>query len=232
MLRFFELIAVKFSHKLIADNIAIRDYIEKVYKLSDNVVLIEYGGNQSKKIKFTQEVLEKYPFLKNKYAFSVCRIEPENNIEMILDSFVIYSKLNIVFVGNWEGSKYAKRIFDKYSKYKNIYLVGQIYDLDELNIIRSNAWIYIHGHSVGGTNPSLVEAMYVGLPVICYGSVFNVYTTENKALFFNSTNDLFEIISNIDIYDLNKIGKQLCELAIERYKWCRIANKYQNLMKE
>ncbi|MCX8035087.1 MAG: DUF1972 domain-containing protein [Candidatus Dojkabacteria bacterium] len=230
LLKFFEFVAVKFSHKLIADNIAIRDYIEDAYKLSDNVVLIEYGGNQSKKIKFTQEILEKYPFLKNKYAFSVCRIEPENNVEMVLDAFATCSHLNIVFVGNWDGNKYAQKIFAKYSKYKNVYLVGPIYDLDELNTIRSNAYVYIHGHSVGGTNPSLVEAMFVGLPVICYNSIFNVNTTENKALYFSSAKELYEIISSIQSYDLNEIGNQLYELANIKYDWDHITDKYRQLI--
>ncbi len=229
-LRFFEFLAVKFSHKLIADNLGIMDYLKQNYGI-ENAVLIEYGGNQSQKLSISSELLNKYPFLKNKYAVSVCRIEPENNVHIILDAFNVCN-INLVFIGNWDNNHYSRELYKKYSINKNIHLIGPIYDINELNMIRSNAFLYIHGHSVGGTNPSLVEAMFVGLPVVCYSSIFNLYTTEGQALYFNSSNELLEIISNIYSYDLDRIGKKLSDLAVARYEWSRITDKYQNLIKK
>ena len=91
------------------------------------------------------------------YFFGVARIEPENNIHTILDAFK-YSQEKLVYVGNWENSNYGKNLREKFKKFKNILLLNPVYNLYELNNLRSNAKAYIHGHCRGGTNPSLVEA--------------------------------------------------------------------------
>ena len=132
-------------------------------------------------------VLNQFPFLSENYAFKVCRIEPENNVHLILEAFYKYPLLNIVLVGNWNNSVYGKQLKLQFESFENIYLLEPIYDQNILNQLRSNCYLYIHGHSAGGTNPSLVEAMYLELPIIAYDINYNRETTSNKALYFKDS---------------------------------------------
>ena len=102
-----------------------------------------------------------------------------------------------VVVGNWNANEYGMKLYHDYSKVKNIILYNPIYEMEELNVLRSNCFFYLHGHSAGGTNPSLVEAMYLGLPVIAYGVNYNRETTFGRALFFNDFKELKTLLFQI-----------------------------------
>ena len=115
----------------------------------------------------------------------------------------------------WEGG--AKNLKEKYGKFSNIRLLAPIYNQKKLDLLRGNATVYIHGHSAGGTNPSLVEAMYLGLPIMAYGVSYNKTTTENKALYFNDVESLVALIKNITIKDMNEIGSAMKSIAERRY---------------
>jgi len=99
-------------------------------------------------------------------------------------------------------------------------------------MLRSNASLYIHGHSAGGTNPSLVEAMYLGLPILAYGVSYNRVTTENKALYFDSAKGLISHLENIYSVKLQQLGQTMQDIAHRRYTWAHIAKKYQFLLGE
>jgi glycosyltransferase involved in cell wall biosynthesis len=116
-----------------------------------------------------------------------------------------------------------------FSKFNHIHLIDPIYDLDILNQIRSNCFVYIHGHSAGGTNPSLVEAMSLKIPIIAFDCNFNRSTTDNNCLYFHSTQELFDIIVNIKSYDLNKISEYMYYFANNNYRWELITSKYLDL---
>ena len=116
----------------------------------------------------------------------VCRIEPENNVHVVLKAFAQLPEKTFVMVGNWNNSEYGKSMKADYGNYSNIHLLDPIYDQVKLDKLRSNCLVYIHGHSAGGTNPSLVEAMYLGRPVIAFDVSYNCVTTENKALYFKN----------------------------------------------
>ena len=98
-----------------------------------------------------------------------------------------------------------------------------------LNQFRSNASIYIHGHSAGGTNPSLVEAMYLGLPIYAYGINYNIETTSNKAAYFNNVEELVLLLRRQDEETLKINGKNMKLEALERYTWEIVTDKYANL---
>lgn len=222
--------AVKHSHIDISDNEAIQDYTAARYGTLSRI--IEYGADHTLKVDITEEAIKTYPFLNHFYAFKVCRIEPENNVHIVLDAFSKTPKVPIVMVGNWDKSEYGKQLKSNYSSFKNIYILDPIYDQEKLDILRGNAGIYIHGHSAGGTNPSLVEAMYLGLPILAYGVSYNRVTTENKALYFEDLNGLQSHIENLDIEKLANIGKKMDEIAKRRYTWSHIAFKYKLLVEE
>lgn len=226
-LKYSEKLAVKYSDVVISDNKVIQDYVMSEYGIKSE--LISYGADHVTSEIISEEILKKYPFLKEKYTFKVCRIEPENNIHIILEAFRDYKNLNLVIIGNWENSEYGKNLKDTYSNFGNIYLIDPIYDQNILNQIRSNCYIYIHGHSAGGTNPSLVEAMYLGLPIFSFGVDYNKATTENKAKYFNNKLELIELLKNTNENELKNIGKSMIEVSNENYTWEKISQKYANL---
>ncbi|QKJ28029.1 glycosyltransferase, family 4 [Aliarcobacter cibarius] len=226
-LKFSEKLAVKYADVVVADNKVIQEYVSSEYGVQSE--LIAYGADHVTKEILSDELKVKYPFLGSRYAFKVCRIEPENNIHLILDAFSEYKLLNIVMIGNWENSEYGKDLKEKYSSFENIFLLDPIYEQDILNQIRSNCYVYMHGHSAGGTNPSLVEAMYLGLPIMAYGVQYNRETTEGKALYFDDKDGLIELLENIDEEILKRIANDMKLVALENYTWEKISQKYKKL---
>jgi len=222
-LRLSEKMAVRFSHEVIADNGAIAEYVKETYSIDAHV--IAYGGDHAVRVDAVSvDELE----LPEQYAFSVCRIEPENNVHMIIEGFAAQADLTLVIVGNWDSSEYGKILRKKYAEVLHIHLLSPIYDLGKLYTLRSNASLYIHGHSAGGTNPSLVEAMHFGKPILAYDCNFNRYTTESKAGYFSSASELIQILKQ---GEFDGLGSDMREIAQRRYTWDVVAKEYFNLLK-
>ncbi len=226
-LKFSEKQAVKYADIVVSDNKVIQDYIKEEY--GRDSVYIAYGADHVSKEIMSDEIKVKYSFLNKKYAFNVCRIEPENNLHLILEAFKEYRDLNLVIIGNWSNSEYGINLKAKYGEIKNINLIDPIYDQKILNEIRSNCYVYIHGHSAGGTNPSLIEAMYLKLPIFAYAISYNKETTDNKAFYFNSKNELIKLLENINEDVLYKNACNMSEYALKDYIWNNISNKYLKL---
>lgn len=226
-LKFSEGIAVKYADEIVADNQAILNLAEKLY--GRQCRLIAYGANHVLNIEKTKADFKTYPFLQDDYAFSVCRIEPENNVEMTLEAYTKLPNKVLVFVGNWQNSEYGKNLVKKYGSFKNIYLLNPIYQQAHLDLLRSNCSLYLHGHSAGGTNPSLIEAMYLGLPVMAFNVCYNIETTLGKAIFYSTANELIYQISTKDKVDLKRTAKRLQIIAHSRYTWEFIAKQYAEL---
>lgn len=224
VIRTVEKLCVAKADILVADNKGIQDYVKDEY--SKDSVVIAYGGDTVlRKMPIEEQscILEKHGVKRGEYAISVCRIEPENNCHITLEAFS-KSKEKIVFVGNWDRSEYGRRLKETYSNYDNIKIIDPVYDLDMLYALRSNAKLYIHGHSAGGTNPSLVEAMFFGIPIYAYDCVYNVASTYNKAHYFHTADDLMGLlIAQPDN------GETMKDLAWEHYTWKKIAQQYEDL---
>lgn len=229
-LKLSEMLAVRYADVIIADNRVIQEYIAKEYSKPSE--LIPYGGDHAQFEPLDEKILDSFPFLKERYAFKVCRIEPENNVEMVLDTFRDYRRLNLVLVGNWHSNSYALALKKKYSSDTNIFLLDAIYDKKILNQLRSNCYVYIHGHSAGGTNPSLVEAMYLGLPIFAYDVSYNRATTMNRAKYFRDKKELINLLSNTDLVTLKNIGKDMEEIARQNYTWQKISERYRGTLLE
>ena len=237
LLKFSEKMAVKYSDIVIGDNKGITDYIKSEYsKIVQNkrVELIAYGGDQVSRVQ-DDSLLEKYPFCKKPYAVTVCRIEPENNVHVILESFSKMPDETLVFVGNWEKSEYGRGLKKKFSACKNIHLLDPIYEWHTVNWLRSNALVYIHGHSAGGTNPSLVEAMNLSLPILAFDCVYNRATTEEKCLYWKTSDDLRNLMKKLRHSELDseslreKIAREMGEAGKRLYSWEKIARQYNEL---
>lgn len=225
VLRASEWAAVRFSHAVIADNQAIADHVRASY--GRDCMVIAYGGDHA-----VAPAKGKAPEgLPNTFALALCRIEPENNVHLILEA---WHRLDtpLVFVGNWANSAYGRELKARYGDGTNITLLDPIYDPGELRALRSRATLYVHGHSAGGTNPSLVEMMHFGVPVLAYGCAFNRYSTEDKALYFGTAAELRRLASNLGAEDAGRIGGDMNEIARRRYAWDRIGAAYFALLNE
>lgn len=227
-LKYSEKQAVKYGNIIVTDNKGITDYVLEEYGKPSE--LIAYGGDHvltEVDDALTKKVLTDYGLNKGEYAMALCRIEPENNVHTILEAFE-KAKKNLVFIGNWNKSDYGKSLAEKYRNSSYIKITPAVYDLNVLNVIRSNCNIYIHGHSAGGTNPSLVEAMFFEKPIFAFDCVYNRESTENRALYFSSADDLVEKLNDSSI-DLASNASSMSEIADRRYRWETIARQYESL---
>lgn len=225
-----EAYAVKYADYIIADNEVIKQYIQDEYGRTST--LIEYGGDHASQSPVLDDLKAKIPELAGKYAFKVCRIEPENNIEMILEAFTKQDLMPLIIIGNWQHSTYAQELYKKFHAQNNVLLLDPIYDPAILNQFRSNAFIYLHGHQSGGTNPSLVEAMHLRLPILAYDVNFNMETTENQALYFHTEQDILDQLFLLTEEKREEVSVKMQEICSRRYTWNIIAIKYMDLIEQ
>lgn len=230
ILKFSEKQAIKYGDVIVTDNKGITDYVREEYGKDSE--LIAYGGDQvlqnisEEKI---HAIVKDFGVDPDQYSMAICRIEPENNVHTILEA---YSGTNepLVFVGNWQKSEYGQQLWDKYKDSENIHLIPAVYDIDKLYALRSSCKLYLHGHSAGGTNPSLVEAMHFGKPILAFDCVYNRETTENKANYFSDSSSLQSLLSQ-PLESFKDNTQSMLEIANRRYRWEVIARQYEALYK-
>ncbi len=223
-LRKSEAMALKCADVVVADNKGIQDYVTATYQKPS--ALIAYGGDHvERKVSESKAawILKHYGVGKDRFSVSVCRIEPENNCHLILEAFARTGQ-KLVYIGNWEQNEYGRELKRRYAGFANINIHSPEYDLDSLYVLRSNAALYIHGHSAGGTNPSLVEAMFFGKPILAFDAVYNRATTDNQAYYFKDCEQLVQLLQQ-DGLD----GAAMRELAHKKYIWKHIASQYEEL---
>lgn len=216
-LKLSEKIAVKHSDVVIADNQAIADYVAAEYGVQSKV--IAYGGDHA--------VGPDRVNRDDGFALALCRIEPENNVEMILQAFS-QTSTPLKFVGNWNNSDFGKRMQSQFASFDNIELIDPIYDIETLSELRASCSFYVHGHSAGGTNPSLVEMMHFAKPIICFDCHYNRSSTENKARYFS---DATVLVNTINQHKALNNGQTMLEIAERRYTWNIVRKQYFDVIK-
>jgi glycosyltransferase involved in cell wall biosynthesis len=224
-LQFSERMAVRFSHEVIADNAGIAKHVAQ-YHGSDCEV-IAYGGDHA-----LQAPIKPYegPQLPTRYALALCRIEPENNVAMILEAFAQNPEMPLVFVGNWNNSAFGRELRQRYASLPHLHLRDPIYDIGVLRTVRGNAALYVHGHSAGGTNPSLVEMMHFGVPILAFDCIFNRCTTDEKAMFFEDVATLRNCVDALKPAEAELIGEDMRRVAEERYTWDAVGRAYCRIL--
>lgn len=222
-LQITEKLAVKSSCGIICDHPEIAEYIHNKYNRFTEY--IPYGAYLPGKPN-TSGQINKYNLVENDYCLVIARITPENNLEMVCKCF-IKNDYTLAIVGNISG-KYAEQLQKRFNK-KNIRFLGDIYEQDTLNALRSLCKYYIHGHSVGGTNPSLLEAMACGCRIIAHDNPFNRYVLDENALFFRDQSELTEIINHksISTPDWEIFSKKNIQRLGNEYNWAIVTDMYK-----
>lgn len=227
--RWFEKIAVEKSHALVADNIGIEKYLDENFHKPS--YFIPYAANV---LDLNESVLQKYNLQKFSYHVMIGRLEPENNIEMILDGVAqSNSAIPCLVFANYK-TKYGQFLVDKYKNCNKIIFSGWASGQDNLYQLRHFAKIYFHGHSVGGTNPSLLEAMAAGTYIAAHDNVFNKHVLGNDALYFSSADDVKNIIDGFENHFSQRpaFEKNNVEKIRTFYNWQNITNMYEKMFWE
>lgn len=180
LLRLFDAVAQYCSHVVIYDNPALREFV--LDSCQAKAVCIGYSGDHV--LRMPGVDLRKFN------ALTICRIEPENNLHMLIEGALLSPLENYTIVGNWAQSEYGRALRERYAKEPRLSLLDPIYDAQQLAILRESCAVYLHGHSVGGTNPSLVEMLFYDCAIVCFDVAFNRETAGDCAGYFSSANDL------------------------------------------
>ncbi len=230
LMQFLEKLAVRKSHYLVSDNKGIQEYYRSQFNKES--FFVAYGADLALGVDKTY--LKKFDVKEGDYYILIARMEPENNIDIILDAYKQTSnEATFLVVGNYK-TKYGDYLYKKYNN-GTIKFLGSIYDKPALDALRFYSKAYLHGHSVGGTNPSLLEAMASGAFIIAHKNIFNESVLKKNALYFESKSELTGIFKDINsLYDFNRdtfIENNIKEIT-SNYSWHSIVNRYEEIFKQ
>lgn len=239
-----EELMVKHADLLICDSKNIETYVRNTYsKYKPDTTFIAYGAelSLSKLADKDNKIINWY--LKNglekkNYYLAVGRFVPENSFEIMIREFMASnSKRNFAIITT-SNNKFLAELEDRlhFKKDKRIKFVGTVYDSELLKKIRENAYAYLHGHTVGGTNPSLIEALGSTDLNLLIDVGFNQEVAEDTALYWSSDiDDLRKLIDKVDamsIESIHELGKKAKKRVADAYTWEYIGYKYEQLFLE
>ena len=220
--------AVKRSDSLIADSIGIANYLKHKYNV--NSTYIAYGA----KLFDDSDASVLVPFKTEPYAYNmlIARMEPENNIEMILDGMHVAKTDRPFFVVGNVKNKFGQYLVAKFKKDARIIFTGSIYDEKTINNLRYYSNVYFHGHSVGGTNPSLLEAMGCRSLIAAHLNEFNKYILKEDGLYFSDVHEVTSILdktNKLDGVNALHVENNFSKIRDEFY-WDRIVEQYEQAL--
>ena len=226
-LKHAEKLAVQYSHYHIADSPAIKQHLDNKYGI--NACYIPYGAKINSEVNY--DLLSQFELAREGFDMIMARLEPENNIEMVLNGYIRGPMdKKMLVIGNTTNS-YGRKLKKKYRHINSILFAGSIFDQEKLNGLRTTCRLYFHGHSVGGTNPSLLEAMSDGALIGAHDNVFNDSVLGEDAFYFNSPSGVANILSTTNKNKhQDKINNNLDK--IERlYTWEKITDQYDQFIR-
>lgn len=237
-----ERLMVKYADFLVCDSISIEKYIQHDYvKYSPKTTFIAYGTDIAKsKLTYdnskASEWFEKNNVKENDYFLVVGRFVPENNYETMIREFMNSNVAkDLVLVTNVEKNDFYQKLKEKtnFDKDSRIKFVGTVYDEQLLKYIRENAFAYLHGHSIGGTNPSLLEALGSTKLNLLYDVGFNREVAEDSALYWTkrvgNLKALLEKVGNFSNIQLEEFDSWSTERVKSNYSWENIIFRYERL---
>ena len=223
-----EKLAVNHSDHLIADSTEIQSYLQKMY--GKEITYISYGADINHEE--NRIGLASLNITRQGYYIIIARPEPENNITMILEGFHQSTSIRkMIILGNTKKG-FGKYLAHKFIKDERICFAGEIFDKMKLHLLRTNCCMYFHGHSVGGTNPSLLEAMADRALIASHNNEFNRAVLGNNAFYFSSQEEVKELIeSPINQEEKSKMVEYNYARIIKYHSWQGIIDEYDAFFK-
>jgi glycosyltransferase involved in cell wall biosynthesis len=227
--RFAESLAVRGADALIADAAGIRDYYRDEFGASTE--LIRYGAPVQTDP--GHDRLEELGVQPGAYHLVVARLEPENHVHVIVDGYRSSdAELPLLVVGSAPYSHgYTGMVRAAAAADDRIRMLGAVWDQTLLDQLYANAALYLHGHSVGGTNPSLLRAMGAGVPVAAYDVGFNREVLGPDGRCFADAAGVAAAVGEIELLgdERRSVGERLRERAAALYRWDEVAEQYGDL---
>ena len=238
-----EKLMVKHADLLICDSVNIERYIKETYsKYNPDTTFIAYGADTAKSVLSDNSTklknwYRKFDIKKKKYYLIVGRFVPENNYETVIREFMkSNSDKDLVIVTNVEKNKFYDKLKEttNFENDKRIKFVGTVYDKDLIKKIRENAYGYFHGHEVGGTNPSLLEALAstdlnllldVGFNKEVGGADGAIYWNKES----NNLSENINIADSLDKKEIERLSKMAKERINREYSWDKIVKEYEKV---
>ncbi|MBP7166653.1 MAG: DUF1972 domain-containing protein [Bacteroidia bacterium] len=228
--KWFESLGARYGGHLVSDNGEIRNYLLREYDIDST--FIAYGAeifNQPE-----EAVLEKYGVRAREYDLLIARLEKENNIETTLDGIVLSGVQKTFLVIGKHQTPYGEYLKNKYKDHPGIRFMGGIYNQNHLNNLRWFGRYYFHGHSVGGTNPSLLEAMASGAYILSHDNLFNRDVLGQHAFYYANPSAVGGLLNNLPALEEKRteyVQTQMNKIRDE-YNWKKIAGEYETLFKK
>jgi len=228
--RWAEAIAMWTPDRIIADAAAIKENLQSRYRKLPPCDVIPYGCEIVSRVR--TEELNSFGLEPGSYYLVLCRFEPENHIKEIIEGFLeSKTQAKLVLVGDHtRKSAYAQSLAGQ--KSDRVLFTGPVYDVAKVRALRYFCRAYLHGHSVGGTNPSLLEAMGCGNMVIANDNPFNREVLGSAGLFFSTSKEVSACVDSVDSGEADIAGMKanVVERVKQFYTWDRITDYYCELI--
>jgi glycosyltransferase involved in cell wall biosynthesis len=226
-LKYAEIIAIRKRGFYIADSPVMKKYLDNKYNIKSRY--IAYGADGCPVA--DENLLIEYGLKKYRYFLLMARMEPENNIEAILDGYLLSgTKLKFIVIGNTDN-RFGKYLVKKYKMETRIVFSGPIFHEPKVQSLTAFCNLYFHGHSAGGTNPSLLDAMAARVPLAAHDNPFNKYILKDNALYFKSANDICAIINKNKYTNDIHINNNYYNVT-EEFNWPKIIDQYEKYIIE
>ncbi|GAB3747484.1 DUF1972 domain-containing protein [Spirosoma pomorum] len=212
---------------LIADSIGIQQHLSDLY--AKKSIFIPYGSYVFEHP--DKESLMEYDLTPLSYNMLIARLQSDNSVDVILEGIVESGNKDIFLVVGNNNTKYGRYLRNKYESQKNIRFIGGVYDQEKLNNLRYFSNLYFHGHRVGGTNPSLLEAMGSNGLICAYDNIFNRAILGEEAFYFRNSTDVAFALGSYFKRDFDHFLESNRKKIHDVYHWPLITNQYENFFK-
>ncbi len=214
------------SDGLIADNKAVEQYLTAKYQKP--VHYISYGAEIP--TSYNEGIVKEYGLATHNYDLIIARMEPDNNIEMAIEARQPNDPVPLVIIGN--DNAYRCKLMEEHGSKAGVLFLNAIYDQRIIDSLRHFSRIYIHGHSVGGTNPSLLEAMACGCLITAHDNVFNRAVLGDEASYFSSSESLGSMLKNATVSFREEWRNKNLSKIENNHQWSTIVDQYESLFYE
>ena len=227
-LKFAERLAAISSDYLVSDSLGIKKFLKEKYNKESTY--IAYGAHPFSNP--NEEILSQYDVEKENFNMIMARFEPENNLDMVLQGVALNEDETPILVIGKHETKYGEYLKNKFKDNKNIRFLGGIYNLEHLDNLRYFSKIYFHGHSVGGTNPSLLEAMASKALIAAHNNDFNKGILKENGYYFSNPQEVKNILKTINKNDNLQLVDNNYNAIVNDFNWEKINGEYLQLFEQ